>query len=197
MHSTFLGGSAFDTALSIAIDTFNDVYVSGLTFSADFPTTAGAFQTAPGSLRDAFVVKIQVTEIPTNQPPDCTTVAASPDSLWPPNHLLRLITLGGATDPDGDPISLVIDGVTQDEPLNSSSDGNTSPDAAAASDSDQVYVRAERSGIGDGRVYRISFTASDGRGGTCMGTTTVGVPHDAGFGSVPIDSGLVVDSFGF
>jgi hypothetical protein len=43
-------------------------------------------------------------------------------------------------------------------------------------------LRAERCGAskapGDGRVYHVSFTASDGRGGTCSGTVQVGVPHD-------------------
>jgi len=40
-----------------------------------------------------------------------------------------------------------------------------------------VKVRAERSGLGDGRVYRIAFTASDTQGGSCSGTAKVGVPH--------------------
>jgi hypothetical protein len=41
-----------------------------------------------------------------------------------------------------------------------------------------VSVRSERAGGGDGRVYHLGFTASDGRGGTCQGEVTVYVPHD-------------------
>jgi hypothetical protein len=41
----------------------------------------------------------------------------------------------------------------------------------------QVSLRAERDGAGDGRVYRIAFTASDARGGSCSGTATVSVPR--------------------
>jgi hypothetical protein len=41
-----------------------------------------------------------------------------------------------------------------------------------------VAVRAERSGTGNGRVYTIWFTASDGQGGSCDGSVLVCVPHD-------------------
>src|SRR5207244_10212250 len=63
-----------------------------------------------------------------NRPPVCTGTA-SPNLLWPPNHKFRLITISGVTDPDGDPVTIVITGVTQDEPLNDKGDGNTTPDA--------------------------------------------------------------------
>jgi Bacterial Ig-like domain (group 1) len=131
-----------------------------------------------------------------NNPPDCSTVTASPDTLWPPNHKLRTVTLSGATDPDGDPVTLTITGVTQDEPLNGRGDGNTTPDAKPGAASNEVRLRAERRGKGDGRVYEISFTGDDGQGGTCQGTATVGVPHDQRPGSTAVDSGQTVDSFG-
>jgi hypothetical protein len=133
---------------------------------------------------------------PPNENPDCSTVTANPKILWPPNHKYQLITLSGATDPDGDPVTLTITGVTQDEPLNGLGDGDTSPDAKSGPSSNKVYVRAERAGTRNGRVYRISFTGSDGKGGTCSGAATVGVPHDQGRGKVPIDSGQSVNSFG-
>jgi len=130
-----------------------------------------------------------------NEPPDCSSVTAEP-TLWPPNHKFRTITLGGATDPDGDPVTLTVTGVTQDEALDGLGDGDTSPDAKAGAASNQVQLRAERSGTGDGRVYRIAFEGSDGEGGTCTGTAAVGVPHDQGKGKTPVDSGLIVNSFG-
>jgi hypothetical protein len=134
---------------------------------------------------------------PPNQPPDCSDVTATPNTLWPPNHKFRLVTVSGATDPDGDPVTLTITGVTQDEPLNGIGDGDTSPDAADGPQPNTVRLRAERRGGGDGRVYRIAFTASDGQGGSCSGTVKVGVPHDQGGGSTPIDSAPPsFDSFG-
>jgi Tol biopolymer transport system component len=110
-----------------------------------------------------------------NRPPDCSGVAASRPVLTTANHRLVPITLDGATDPDGDPVTLTVDGVTQDEPVVSRTD-NTSPDAVDQGDG-QLRVRAERNPHGDGRVYRIAFTASDGRGGSCSGTTTVSAPR--------------------
>ncbi len=106
------------------------------------------------------------------------------------------VTLSGATDPDGDAVKITVTGVTQDEAINGLGDGDTSPDAAVvAGRTDQVQLRAERSGAGDGRIYRISFTASDGKL-SCTGTVDVGVPHDQS-GAPPIDTtGVVVNSFG-
>jgi hypothetical protein len=115
-----------------------------------------------------------------NTPPDCSEVELDRTELWPPNHKLVLITASGATDVDvGDSATLVIDGITQDEPLNGAADGNTSPDARLTSPaSDEAWVRAERAGTRDGRVYVLHFTATDTHGGSCSGTATVGVPHD-------------------
>jgi sugar lactone lactonase YvrE len=129
-----------------------------------------------------------------NSPPDCTPVVPTPNSLWPPNHGFQVVSLSGATDPDGDTVTLTVTGVTQDEPLNAPGDGNTTPDGQLVpGHSEQVGLRAERSGKGDGRVYRISFGGSDGRGGTCSGTKPATVVHSKGHGSA-IDSGLVVNS---
>ena len=85
-------------------------------------------------------------------------------------------------------------GVTQDEPLDELGDGKTTPDARPGPAGDQVELRAERSGRGDGRVYRISFKVEDGLGGECSGTALLGVPHDQR-GDPAIDSGDVYVDF--
>src|SRR5207237_6597968 len=41
-YSTYVGGSALDRARGIAVDALGNAYVTGLTVSTDFPTTAGA-----------------------------------------------------------------------------------------------------------------------------------------------------------
>ena len=86
------------------------------------------------------------------------------------------VSLDGATDPDGDPVSLEIQSVTQDEPVTSGGD-STSPDATADAQPNQVNLRAERNPKADGRVYTIAFTVSDGRQGSCSGKATVTVPR--------------------
>jgi uncharacterized repeat protein (TIGR01451 family) len=128
-----------------------------------------------------------------NHNPVCTAVTGGPD-LWPPNHKLKRVSLAGATDADGDPLTWVVNGVTQDEPTNGLGDGDTPIDAVLGT-GNQLEVRAERSGLGDGRVYRIAFTVTDGRGGSCTGIATVGVPHDQSpTGRTPIDSGGAFNS---
>jgi len=129
-----------------------------------------------------------------NRPPDCSGVTASPTVLWPPNHKLQTVTVAGATDPDGDAVTITITGVTQDEPLNGAGDGNTSPDAVAGETAAQVRLRAERAGGGDGRVYVVAYTATDANGASCSGTVTVSVPHDRG-GAAALDSDAF-ESFG-
>ena len=128
-----------------------------------------------------------------NHNPTCTEVSAG-DELWPPNHKFQLRTLTGAFDIDGDPVTTTVLDVTQDEPLDERGDGRTAPDARPGPASDQVELRAERSGTGDGRVYRISFQVDDGRGGECTGTAIVGVPHDQR-GDPAVDSGGIFSSF--
>lgn len=58
VFSTYLGGNNTDGGLSIAVDAAGSIYVTGQTFSSNFPTTPGAFQTLFGGNSDAFVAKI-------------------------------------------------------------------------------------------------------------------------------------------
>jgi len=64
VYSTYLGGSAGDSGVGIAVDTASSAYVTGSTHSSDFPTTAGAFEaTFVGAFgaEDAFVTKLNST----------------------------------------------------------------------------------------------------------------------------------------
>ena len=58
VYSTYLGGDSDDLGNGIAVDATGNAYVTGLTFSTNFPTTPGAFQTTPNFASDAFVVKL-------------------------------------------------------------------------------------------------------------------------------------------
>ncbi len=128
-----------------------------------------------------------------NLKPDCDGATASPDTLWSPNHQFEEITVD-VTDPDGDPVTVTVDSIFQDEPVLDEGTGNTCPDGQGVGTS-TAEVRAERDGNANGRVYHIGFTADDGRGGTCTGEVQVGVPHDQS-GTPPVDDGALHDSTG-
>jgi hypothetical protein len=64
VYSTYLGGNADDFAIGIVVDSSGDVYVTGVAYSGNFPTTAGAFQTsfaATAGNSNAFVTKLNRT----------------------------------------------------------------------------------------------------------------------------------------
>src|SRR5208337_649907 len=60
IYSTYLGGSAWDVAISIAVDSTGNAYVIGETRSTNFPTMNPLQPTNHGSLngQDDFVAKI-------------------------------------------------------------------------------------------------------------------------------------------
>ncbi|HET8945343.1 MAG TPA: choice-of-anchor L domain-containing protein [Candidatus Polarisedimenticolia bacterium] len=130
-----------------------------------------------------------------NRPPECDVAHSTSIELWPPNHKFVTVSIAGLTDPDGDSLNTRIVGISQDEPLRGNGDGNTCPDGKGVG-TGSASVRAERSGTGDGRVYRIAFTASDGKGGQCAGSVRICVPHDQRPGHVCGDDGPVIDSTG-
>lgn len=57
IYCTYLGGSGLDTASAVAVDSAGSAYVTGSTFSADFPTK-NPFQSVKGAQQDAFVAKL-------------------------------------------------------------------------------------------------------------------------------------------
>lgn len=164
---------------------------SGVTGSSDLKCTVD-FLLNGVSGGDAFIERNTITPI-VAPPPVCTNVKATTTQLWPANHKFVTVGLTGATGG-----TLAINGVTQDEPLDGTGDGDTGPDAAWVSSTvrDQVQLRAERSGKGDGRVYRIAYSVN-GAGGKCDGLVYVSVPHDQGPGGAAVDTkSVVVNSFG-
>lgn len=107
-----------------------------------------------------------------NLPPDCSQPSATVHTLWPPNQDFVNIPIEGVTDPEGDTISLAIDYIYEDEPDHGLFPGDLFPDVRDTTPD----VRAERNPDGDGRVYRVHFSASDEKGARCQGEVRVCVP---------------------
>jgi len=136
------------------------------------------------------IATVTITVTPVNDAPVCSAPTAA-SYIWPPNH--KMVSIGATmntSDVDGDTVTVAISSIFQDEPTNGLGDGDTSPDANLA----LGQVRAERSGTGDGRVYVITMTASDGEGGSCSGTVQVIVPHSMKKPVTAVNSGATYNS---
>ena len=59
LYSTYLGGSSSDNARGVVVDKSNQAYVTGRTYSADFPTTAGSYDISHNGGHDAYVTKFK------------------------------------------------------------------------------------------------------------------------------------------
>jgi hypothetical protein len=88
LFATFLGGSESEGAGDVALDSAGNVYVTGQTISADFPTTPGAFDRVfsgdPSIFwADAFVAKIAFGSGAPPPPPPPPPVPAAPALVSP------------------------------------------------------------------------------------------------------------------
>ena len=163
-----------------------DAITATYTTAATTMSPAGSYAITPALLDPlGRLANYAVTLVPgtltvtpvTNSPPVCSAVVASPVVIWPANGQWITVNLSGATDPEGGPLRVRIASIFQDEPTDSTGDGNTAIDGRGIGTS-TASVRAERSGNGNGRAYRITFEVSDQGGLTCTGGVTVGVPHN-------------------
>jgi hypothetical protein len=106
------------------------------------------------------------------------TVTVSPTQLWPPNHKYRTVqaTISVLDDADPSPTFELVS-VTSNEPDDAPGgvDGKTKNDIVIV-DQDTFRLRAERSDRGTGRVYTITYEATDTCGNTTIASATVTVP---------------------
>jgi hypothetical protein len=114
--------------------------------------------------------------------PPTLTLVPSPDRLWPPNHKMVDVTITPTVSDlcDSNPAVTLISAVSS-EPDNGIGDGNTDNDIQGADIGTAdfgIALRAERSGPGAGRVYTLTYRATDASGNTTEASTTVVVPHN-------------------
>jgi predicted extracellular nuclease len=114
--------------------------------------------------------------------PTFDEVSVTPDMLWPPNHKYVNVTATVIVSDnfDDNPIVALVS-VTSNEPDNGLDDGDT-PNDIVILDDYTFQLRAERSGIGEGRIYTITYQATDACGNTTTATATVTVPLSKGEG---------------
>ena len=114
----------------------------------------GVYPTVPtlvdpnGKLANYIVTSTNGTLTITNAAPVCNIVP-SQASIWPPNHKMVSITASGATDADGGTLTYSVVSIFQDEPTNTTGDGNTAIDGLVGivpflGDAFDVMFRANR-----------------------------------------------------
>jgi len=148
-----------------------DVFGWSVAISGDTAVAGAPFHSVGGGISGAAYVFE-----PDTTPPTITSVTASPNILWPPNHKMATITVTvAATDDSGTAPTCRIISVSSNEATDGPGDGHTAPDwvitGALTAD-----LRAERLGHGSGRSYTITVECQDASGNTASGSTTVKVP---------------------
>jgi probable HAF family extracellular repeat protein len=116
--------------------------------------------------------------------------------LWPPNHSLHAFQLSDCASASdacaggrGIDALGVITSIYSDEPEDAlgNGDGHTTGDIVITGNS-SFQIRSERQGKGNGRVYGVSFTVTDGNGNFTTSTCLFSVPHDQSGGGA-VDDG--------
>jgi hypothetical protein len=126
---------------------------------------------------DRFDLPFQTLVEPLCAPPVISGAAASPSTLWPPNHKMTDVTVDYRV-ASSCPISCTLN-VASNEVPNGIGDGNTTPDWIVI-DPNHVRLRSERAGPGSGRIYSITIVCTNSAGQSSDHALAVTVPHDQG-----------------
>lgn len=131
-------------------------------------------------------------------PPDVSHATPSMDRIATLDHSMQKVEITGCTDPEGDPVTVAVTGITQDEPVSGLFPGDKAPDATGIGDN-TVMLRAEcdpgtADHPGNGRTYTITFMATDPDGASTMGKVKVSVPPILKWDAVAIDDHKRFDS---
>lgn len=112
-----------------------------------------------------------------NTPP-ALSVTLSPNTLWPQNDKLMPVTATITVKDDYDPEpEIKLESITASEAL---ADGDIQ-DAKLGSDDRSFSLVAKRAGNNlAGRIYTVTYSATDASGNKATTSATVAVPHDQG-----------------
>jgi len=108
--------------------------------------------------------------------PPTLAVTLSPATLWPPNGKLVSVTAAITVTDDYDPEpEIKLESITANETL---ADGDIQ-DAQLGTDDRSFSLAAKRAGTNQaGRIYTVTYSATDASGNKATASATVTVPHD-------------------
>jgi hypothetical protein len=104
LYASYLGGSGTDSALALAVESPNIVWVSGYTMSEDLPVTPGAYQSSLRGEVNAYLMRLDLTQRGTNFIKLCTYFGGSGGEVpyamaWDPKSK-TVTAVGYTTSPD-------------------------------------------------------------------------------------------------
>jgi hypothetical protein len=153
---------------------------ASFSISAEGQTTVTFFATDNAGNKEvakSIVVRIDTT-------PPVVSCAAIPSVLWPPDfRLVPVTTSVTVSDPESGPAGFSLTSTMMNEPDQTLGAGNQPDDIqgfeVGTADIDG-QLRAERSALGTGRLYLLTYTGFDIAGNSATCGVTVRVPHDQG-----------------
>jgi len=165
--------TAQDNCSSVVISHVADV-ISNQTCANRFTVTRTYRATdASGNSADCS----QVITVNDQTPPQISGFTLSQYALWPANHTMRDIVLDYTVSDNCVSQPQVTVSVSSNEAVNGTGDGNTTPDWEII-DNRHIRLRAERSAAGEGRIYTVTVTVTDGCNAPVSTTKTVFVAHN-------------------
>jgi len=108
-------------------------------------------------------------------PPAIEDLLATPVVLWPVSHKMVPIRIDYAAADDRGKAPDCVLSVASSEKTDGKGDGRTATDWQVI-DAHGLWLRAERSGTGNGRTYTVTVACTDRVGGTSTRSVTVTVP---------------------
>jgi len=115
--------------------------------------------------------------------PPTLSVSVTPATLWPPNGKSVPVTVTLSVKDDYDPApEIKLESITANEPLEKSwFEKDDIVDAKLGTDYRQFSLKAKRDGANKaGRIYTMTYSATDAIGNKATASATVTVPHDEG-----------------
>ena len=161
-------GAGATATLGISADVRCDLLNDGR-LTNEATVSAASFDQNPSNNTARFVSTVL------NSPPVITEGTATPSVLWPVNHRFVPVIVGYAVCDNCDPAPVCSLSVASNEPEDGRGDGHSSADWLVV-DAHRLLLRAERSGIGSGRVYAVTISCADASGNVGRQTVVVTVP---------------------
>jgi hypothetical protein len=122
-----------------------------------------------GSTGSPYILALGVcNELPT------ISVSLDPTSFWPPNN--QMATVNATISTTGSNVTVELVSITSDE----GDEANDVSGADMGTDDRSFSLRKQRDGNGDGRVYTVTYRATDDCGHEVEASATVTVAHSQG-----------------